>query len=98
TNQVVDLEQNFLGVEKRRWVLSNDTTLPVTKNKQNSASINYERNNFYVGVEGFYKNVDGISTNTQKFQNLYQFSEEINNYQIKNIEFIINKKNDRFST
>ncbi|RUA17687.1 MAG: TonB-dependent receptor [Flavobacteriia bacterium] len=98
TNQVVDLEQNFLGVEKRRWVLSNDTTLPVTKSKQGSAGINYEKNNFYVGVEGFYKNVDGISTNTQGFQNPHQFSGEIGSYQVKGIEFLINKKSDRFST
>lgn len=98
TNQVVDLEQNFLGVEKRRWVLSNDTTLPVTKSKQGSAGINYEKNNFYVGVEGFYKNVDGISTNTQGFQNPHQFSGEIGSYQVKGIEFLINKKTDRFST
>lgn len=98
TNQVVDLEQNFLGVEKRRWVLSNDMTLPVTKSKQGSAGINYEKNNFYVGIEGFYKNVDGISTNTQGFQNPYQFSGEIGSYQVKGIEFLINKKSDRFST
>src|SRR5690606_9869698 len=26
TNQVIDLEQNFLGIEKRRWVLSNESS------------------------------------------------------------------------
>jgi len=98
TNQVIDLEQNFLGIEKRRWILSNDKSLPVTKSKQGSVGINYEKNNFYVGVEGFYKKVDGISTSTQGFQNPYQFSGEIGSYDVKGIELLINKKGDNYST
>lgn len=98
TNQIVDLEQNFLGIEKRRWILSNDETLPVTTSKQASVGVNYEKNNFYVGFEGFYKNVDGISTSTQGFQNPYQFSGEIGSYDVKGVEFLINKKGDNYST
>ncbi|MCR9227048.1 MAG: TonB-dependent receptor [Flavobacteriaceae bacterium] len=98
TNQIIDLEQNFLGIEKRRWILSNDNSLPVTKSKQGSVGINYEKNNFYVGVEGFYKNVDGISTSTQGFQNQYQFSGEIGSYDVKGLELLINKKGDNYST
>ncbi|MDF0717070.1 carboxypeptidase-like regulatory domain-containing protein [Muricauda sp. 334s03] len=98
TNQIIDLEQNFLGIEKRRWILSNDNTLPVTKSKQGSVGINYEKNNFYVGVEGFYKNVDGISTSTQGFQNPHQFSGEIGSYDVQGIELLINKKGDNYST
>ncbi len=98
TNQVVDLEQNFLGIEKRRWILSNDSSLPVTKSKQGSVGMNYEKNHFYVGLEGFYKQVNGISTSTQGFQNQYQFSGEIGSYDVKGIEFLINKKGENYST
>ncbi|MBR9855922.1 MAG: TonB-dependent receptor [Algicola sp.] len=98
TNQVIDLEQNFLGIEKRRWILSNDDTLPVTESKQGSVGLNYEKNSFYVGIEGFIKNVDGISTSTQGFQNPYQFSGEIGSYNVKGVEFLINKKGDNYST
>jgi len=98
TNQIIDLEQNFLGIEKRRWILSNDNTLPVTQSKQGSVGINYEKNNFYVGIEGFYKNVDGISTSTQGFQNQYQFSGEIGSYDVKGVELLINKKGENYST
>ncbi|WP_235932764.1 carboxypeptidase-like regulatory domain-containing protein [Flagellimonas sediminis] len=98
TNQVVDLEQNFLGIEKRRWILSNDSSLPVTKSKQGSVGMNYEKNHFYVGLEGFYKQVDGISTSTQGFQNQYQFSGEIGSYDVKGIEFLVNKKGENYST
>ncbi|MFK7814629.1 MAG: carboxypeptidase-like regulatory domain-containing protein [Maribacter sp.] len=96
-NQVLDLEQNFLGIEKRRWILSNGKNLPVTKSKQISFGLNYNSKNLYVGIEGFYKEVDGISTSTQGFQNQNQFGEEIGKYDIKGVEFLINKKTSKYS-
>ncbi|MEX0313751.1 MAG: carboxypeptidase-like regulatory domain-containing protein [Allomuricauda sp.] len=98
TNQIIDLEQNFLGIEKRRWILSDDDTLPITQSKQGSIGINYEKNNFYLGLEGFYKKVDGISTSTQGFQNQNQFNGEIVSYDVEGFEFLINKKGDNYSS
>lgn len=98
TNQIIDLEQNFLGIEKRRWILSDGNTLPITKSKQGSLGINYDKNSIYLGVEGFYKKVDGISTSTQGFQNQNQFNGEIGSYDVKGVEFLINKKGTNYST
>ncbi|CAM3516804.1 TonB-dependent receptor plug domain-containing protein [Zobellia roscoffensis] len=97
TNQIIDLEQNFLGIEKRRWIVSDGDKLPITKSKQGSIGINYDHQNFYVGVEAFYKEVDGISTSTQGFQNQNQFNGEIGKYDVKGVEFLINKKTDNYS-
>ena len=98
TNQVIDLEQNFLGVEKRRWILSDNNALPITKSKQGSAGINYSKNSLYFGLEGFYKEVEGISTRTQGFQNQNQFNGEIGGYTVQGIEFLINKRGLNYST
>jgi len=98
TNQIIDLEQNFLGIEKRRWILSDDDILPITKSKQISLGLNYDKNTLYVGIEGFYKKVDGISTATQGFQNQDQFNGEIGMYDVSGIEFLINKKTTTYST
>ena len=98
TNQIIDLEQNFLGIEKRRWILSDDDILPITKSKQISLGLNYDKNTLYVGMEGFYKKVDGISTATQGFQNQDQFSGEIGKYDVSGIEFLMNKKTATYST
>lgn len=98
TNQVIDLEQNFLGIEKRRWILSNDANLPITKSKQGSIGLNYDYNGLYLGGEFFYKKVDGISLLTQGFQNENQFNgDEIGSYDVKGFEFLINKKSGLFS-
>ncbi|MGB5430615.1 MAG: carboxypeptidase-like regulatory domain-containing protein [Eudoraea sp.] len=106
TNQIIDLEQNFLGIEKRRWMLSNnknDTVpgnpnLPIVKSKQGSMGINYDKGQWFVGLEGYYKEVNGISTATQGFQNQNQFNGEIGKYEVKGLEFLINHKNNLFST
>ncbi len=96
-NQILDLEQNFLGIEKRRWILSDGTNLPVIKSKQLSLGINYDSKNLYVGIEGFYKEVKGINTTTQGFQNQNQFGSEIGKYDIKGVEFLINRKTSKYS-
>lgn len=98
TNQVVDLEQNFLGIEKRRWVLADGNRLPITKSKQGSWGLNYDQNSFYAGIEAFYKEVDGINVRTQGFQNQNQFNGEVGSYTVKGIELLINKKANSYST
>ncbi|SMC63450.1 TonB-dependent receptor [Cellulophaga tyrosinoxydans] len=97
TNQVIDLKQNFLGIEKRRWVLSDDNTLPVTQSKQASLGISYDKNKLFIGLEGFYKFVNGISTSTQGFQNEDQFNGEIGKYTVNGLEFLINQKSKNLS-
>ncbi|WP_149274867.1 TonB-dependent receptor [Pareuzebyella sediminis] len=96
-NQVIDLEQDFLGIEKRRWLVSDEDVLPVTQSKHGSLGIHFDEENFYVGLEGFYKDVEGISTVTQGFQNQNQFNGEIGKYTVKGFEFLINAKTSSYS-
>lgn len=87
-----------MGVEKRRWILADEDQLPITTSKQLSLGFNYDKNSLYIGIEGFYKDVEGISTQTQGFQNQDQFNGEIGKYNITGIEFLINKKTTSYST
>jgi hypothetical protein len=36
TTQIIDFEDDFLGVEKRRWVLVNNEDIPIATSKQSS--------------------------------------------------------------
>ncbi|AXT21297.1 TonB-dependent receptor [Flavobacteriaceae bacterium AU392] len=92
TSQIIDLQNDFLGVEQRRWVLSNNTTIPIIKSQQLSTGIHYSRDNFLISLEAYIKNVDGITTRSQGFQNQFQFVNAIGSYQIKGVDFLINKK------
>ena len=94
TSQIIDLQNDFLGIEKRRWVLSNDTSIPIIKSKQLSTGIRYNKNGLLISAEGFIKKVNGITTRSQGFQNQYQFVTTIGNYQIRGLDFLINKQYD----
>ncbi len=98
TSQIIDLQNDFLGVENRRWILSNNSTIPILKSKQVSAGIHYNKNKLLISVEGFLKQVEGITTRSQGFQNQYQFVNAIGEYNVKGVDFLINKQFSSFST
>jgi len=90
-SQIIDLQNDFLGVEKRRWVLSNNDNIPIIKSKQISTGIHFNKNNLIISAETYLKDVDGITTRSQGFQNQYQFVNAVGSYRIKGVDFLINK-------
>ncbi|WP_299064407.1 carboxypeptidase-like regulatory domain-containing protein [uncultured Polaribacter sp.] len=98
TAQKIDFEDNFLGIEKRRWILSDNDRTPIITSKQASFGVSYSKNKLYADITGFYKVVNGISTANQGFYNNTQNFNSIGNYKIKGIEFLINKQTDVIST
>ncbi len=99
SSQIIDLQNDFLGIEKRRWVLANNEDIPIVKSKQISGGIHYNKNKLLITAEGYIKKVNGITTRSQGFQNQFQFVKAIGSYKIKGIDLLINKQfNDIVST
>ena len=69
TSQIIDLQNDFLGIEKRRWVLANNASIPILKSKQFSTGIRYNKKRLLISAEGYIKKVEGITTRSQGFQN-----------------------------
>ncbi|MFI0426338.1 MAG: TonB-dependent receptor plug domain-containing protein [Flavobacterium sp.] len=92
TSQIVDLQQDFLGIEKRRWTLSNNKDIPIMKSKQTSLGFSFNKNNWLLTLENFYKKVDGITSMSQGFQNQYEFVKTNGNYTVYGTEFLIQKQ------
>ncbi|WP_346882774.1 TonB-dependent receptor plug domain-containing protein [uncultured Algibacter sp.] len=92
TSQIIDLQNDFLGIEKRRWVLANNGTIPVIKSKQVSAGLHYNQNKLLISTEAYIKKVDGITTRSQGFQNQFQFINSTGSYTIKGLDFLVNKQ------
>lgn len=104
TSQIIDLQNDFLGIENRRWVLANNKNeievvnnkniypVPITKSKQASVGIHYNKNKLLISAEGYIKKADGITTRSQGFQNQYQFVNSIGSYKIKGIDVLLNKQ------
>ncbi len=97
TTQRIDFESDFLGVEKRRWVLSDNNEVPIIKSKQASLGIVYNKYNWFINVEGFYKLVEGITASNQGFQNQFQFTRTDGKYIAKGVEVVLNKQIKDFS-
>jgi hypothetical protein len=98
TAQKIDFEDNFLGIEKRRWILSDEKNIPIMKSKQVSFGIDYSKNKLYLDITGFYKKVSGITAANQGFYNNTQTLNSIGNYQAKGVEFLVNKQTKKIST
>src|SRR5690606_32159846 len=70
-SQVIDRQQDFLGIEKRRWIIANNDNVPLQVSTQGSIGFTYKHSGWLVSVESFLKNVEGITTSSQGFQ--YEF-------------------------
>jgi hypothetical protein len=96
--QIIDLQKDYFGIEKRRWILSNNTTIPTQKSKQVSLSFYYIKNNWLFTFENFYKKVSGITSSSQGFQNQLEFLKINGDYEVLGTEVLIQKKINHFLT
>ncbi|KAA3620313.1 MAG: TonB-dependent receptor [Flavobacterium sp.] len=97
TTQRIDFDSDFLGVEKRRWVLADEENIPVVTSKQASLGLLYEVDGWLLNAEGFYKEVEGISSGNQGFQNQFQFVRSSGSYLANGAEFVVNKEEKNYS-
>lgn len=96
--QIIDFEDDFLGVEKRRWVLVNNESIPIATSKQGSFGVEFNKNKLNIDLTGFYKIVDGITASNQGFYNNFQYKKAHGSYTAKGIEFLANRTSGQFST
>lgn len=92
TSQVINFQSDFLGLEKRRWQLSNDDDIPIIQSKQASLGLSYEQYNWLVHAVGFFKEVNGITTQSQGFQDSYEFVKTAGQYDAYGMEFLLRKQ------
>ena len=98
--QIIDLDQNFLGIEKRRWVVSGDTiSPPLQRTSQLETMFKWKFNKIGGYASVYYRELKGISSNDQQFQNEGQFQELIDgNSQILGTIFHMYFKNNWLNT
>ena len=97
-NQKIDFQDDFLGVENRRWILANEKEIPISESKQGSFGFEFNHNNLLIDVEGFYKTVDGITASNQGFYNNFQYINATGSYNVKGVELLVNKTANKYST
>ncbi|MCD2259952.1 TonB-dependent receptor plug domain-containing protein [Psychroserpens luteolus] len=98
TSQIINFQNDFLGIEKRRWQLSNDADIPVIRSKQVSLGLSFSKKGWLLSADAYYKYVKGITTQSQGFQNQYEFIKTRGDYDTFGADIILRKQIKDFTT
>lgn len=90
--QFTDVDNPFLGVENKRWVLSNSNDLPILESEQWELGIAYKDANWALSTSVFRKLVDQISASTQGFRNQLIDASFLGGYESMGVEVSVNRK------
>ncbi|WP_242132013.1 TonB-dependent receptor plug domain-containing protein [Aestuariivivens marinum] len=98
TSQVINFQSDFLGIEKRRWQLANNDNIPVIRSKQISVGINFSQKGWLFNADTYLKQVKGITSQSQGFQNQYEFVKTHGDYSVFGIDVLFRKHFNQFDT
>ncbi|NHM06357.1 TonB-dependent receptor [Flavobacterium sp. CYK-4] len=97
-SQIIDLQQDFLGIEKRRWTLANNASIPITTSHQWSIGLTFKNPKWLLTWDNFYKKVNGITSNSQGFQNQFEFAKTTGSYDVIGTEMLVQRHFKRYQT
>lgn len=89
---VIEFQNDFLGVENRRWILSDNDSIPIVQSKQVSTGLSYKHKGWLLSGDFFLKNVDGITSQSQGFQNQFRLSNVNGSYDAFGFETLVYRK------
>lgn len=98
TSQIVNFQNDFLGIEKRRWQMTDNDSIPIIQSKQASIGIFYKNKDWLIDAKAYYKTVDGITTQSQSFTTKYEFEKEKGSYDAYGLEFLFRKRFHKFNS
>ncbi len=99
-NQVT--REDILNGNKTFWVLSDGANVPVSQAMHYIAGINYNTKNYLFSVEGWYKDLSGLTEHSLRFNNGVAANSYSENFYkgiaySQGLEFLLQKKQGRFS-
>ncbi|MDC7997668.1 TonB-dependent receptor plug domain-containing protein [Gilvibacter sediminis] len=92
TSQVIDLQNDFLGIENRRWVLSDPGNIPIIKGRHLGMGFSYQRKGWLFSAEPYWKEIDGITSQSQGFQDQFEDRRTHGTYSVIGLDFLANKQ------
>lgn len=98
TSQIVNFQNDFLGIEKRRWQMTDNDSIPIIQSKQASLGVFYKKKDWLIDAKVYYKTVDGITTQSQSFTTKYEFDKEKGSYDAYGLEFLFRKRFQKFNS
>ncbi len=98
TSKIIEFFTSDFGLENELWTLSNNEDIPILKSKQISTGLFFDKNNWLLDIELYYKKIDGLTSLTTGFNNLNKAVFN-GNAIIKGLDILLQKKwNSKFNT
>jgi len=91
-SQIVNFQNDFLGIEKRRWQQTDNDSIPILKSKQASLGILYKNKGWLVDAKAYLKTIDGITSQSQSFTTKYELERTKGSYDTYGVELLLRKK------
>lgn len=97
-SQLVSFKFDNLGLDNTVWALTNKN-VPMLENKQVTAGFLYSKNGWKLDVEGYYKNIKGLSSLTKGFNVTNQHSSyAYGKSSVYGADFLLKKRIKNFRT
>ncbi len=84
--QRINLQQDFLGLENKRWVLADENGQDLLQNLQTELDLSITKSNFQFNIKPFFKRVQQINSKSQGFQNQLETFQLFGNYESFGLE------------
>ncbi len=84
--QRINLQQDFLGLENKRWVLADENGQDLLQNIQTELDLSFTKSNFQFNIKPFFKRVQQINSKSQGFQNQLETFQLFGNYESFGLE------------
>ena len=91
-SQLTALDINDLGLGNQIWVAANDNTIPVIESNQWMAGFSYQKDQWTIDVEGYVKEIAGITSLTSGFAEIERQPFSIGDSRIRGIDVLVKRR------
>jgi hypothetical protein len=96
-SQVVEFNTQEFGLENQIWVLSDGERIPVLKSTQFTTGFVFSKTGWHIGLEGYYKDIQGLTSFTIGFDNADDFFSQ-GKSKVLGLDLLIKKKINKYRT
>jgi len=98
-SQLIEFQSSQLGfgIENQLWVVADNGFFPVQRSQQYSAGILFNKNDWGIDIEGYYRNINGLTTLARGLENISDFFQE-GKSDVFGVDVLIKKRINNYRT
>ncbi len=98
TSQIRESVISELSLENQIWTLANENQFPIINSYQYTFGGKYKRNNWYFDIDGYFKQIENITSRTSGFINPTDNTYHRGKSRVLGVDFFIKKKFNNYNS